>query len=243
VLIAAGGDGTVSAVGTAAVETGATFGVIPAGTLNHFARDAGIPLDPDAAIQAIKARRTRSFDVGEVNGRIFLNNASLGMYPRLVWERVMEQRRGWRKGPALAIALVKAWRRYRTLGVLVRVDDRDSFRRTPFLVVSNGEYTLTGMNFGTRATLDEGRLSIYVAPADGRFGVLTLPLRAITGRLDADARFETLRTTAATIETRRRRISVAVDGEIVMMRAPLHIRIRPRSLRTIVASPRESLQP
>ena len=144
VLVAAGGDGTVSAVASVAAETGATFGVIPAGTLNHFARDAGIPVERAAAIQTIKAGRTRWLDAGEVNGRLFLNNVSLGMYPRLVWERALEQRRGWRKGPALAIALVKAWQRYRTLGVLLRLDDRDVFRRTPFLVVANGEYRAVG---------------------------------------------------------------------------------------------------
>ena len=136
--------------------------------------------------------------------------------------------------------MVKAWSRYRTLGVHVRVDDRDSFRRTPFLVVANGRYTLTGMNLATRRALDGGRLSIYVAPADGRFGVLTLPLRVVTGRLEADSRFETFQTMEATIDTRHRRVSVALDGEVLTMRPPVSARIRPRSLRTIVASPSES---
>jgi diacylglycerol kinase family enzyme len=235
VLIAAGGDGTVSAVASVAVETGATFGVIPAGTLNHFARDAGIPLDRGAAVEAIKGGRTREIDVGEVNGQIFINNASLGMYPRLVWERVIHQRRGWRKGSALAIALAKAWWKYRTVGVVVRADDRKVFRRTPFLVVANGEYALDGMSLGARTAVNTGCLSIYVAPANGRFGVLTLPLRAVMGWLEAEPGFELLHTTEATLETDRRRVSVALDGEVTLMATPLRFRILPRALRTIVA--------
>ena len=235
VLIASGGDGTVSTVAAVALETGATFGVIPAGTLNHFARDAGIPLERAAAIAAIKAGRTRMLDVGDVNGYLFLNNVSIGMYPRLVWERAMEERRGWRKSSALAIALAKAWRRYRTVEVHLHVDGEDRHRRTPFLVVANGEYGLSGMRLGTRRSLDTGRLSVYVAPADGRFAVLTLPIRAIAGRLKAEPGFEIFPTTEARIDTFRPRISVALDGEVVMLQPPLDIRIRARALRTIVA--------
>src|SRR5512145_345184 len=104
VLVAAGGDGTVSTVASVAVRTQSTFGVIPLGTLNHFARDAGIPLDPAKAAAVIAAEHTRELDVGQMNGSTFVNNVSLGLYPRLVWERQREQHRGRGKWTAFALA-------------------------------------------------------------------------------------------------------------------------------------------
>jgi diacylglycerol kinase family enzyme len=84
ILVAAGGDGTVSSIAAVAVNTASVFGVIPLGTLNHFARDAGIPTDVDRAIATVGAGHTRQLDVGDVNGVPFVNNTSLGLYPRLV---------------------------------------------------------------------------------------------------------------------------------------------------------------
>ena len=99
-LVAAGGDGTVSVVAGVAVSTGSSLGVLPMGTLNHFAKDVGLPLDLEKAVEAIVAGRVHQVDVGEVNGRIFVNNSSVGLYPRMVWEREAEQRRGHRKWAA-----------------------------------------------------------------------------------------------------------------------------------------------
>ena len=104
-LVAAGGDGTVGAVAGVAVETNTIFGVLPMGTLNHFAKDVGLPLDLEAAVSVIVARHVRRCDVGDVNGRIFVNNSSVGLYPRMVWERKAEERRGHRKWTAFTIAM------------------------------------------------------------------------------------------------------------------------------------------
>jgi len=97
VLVAAGGDGTVSAVAAVAADAGAVFGVIPLGTLNHFAKDAGIPLDLQAAVDAIAAGRVDPIDIAMANGRAFVNNVSAGFYARAVRERQIEQRHGHAK--------------------------------------------------------------------------------------------------------------------------------------------------
>jgi diacylglycerol kinase family enzyme len=235
-VVAAGGDGTVGTVAAVAVEAGATFGVIPLGTLNHFARDAGIPTDLDAAVAAIAAGHVRTLDVGEVNGRVFVNNSSLGLYPRLVWEREAEQRRGRGKWTAFAIALFRTWRRYRTVTVRLTVDGREHVRRTPFVFIGNNAYRLEGLQMAARTALDHGQLSLYVAPHCGRFEILALPFRALAGRLAADVTFESFSATALSIETARRHVSVALDGEVAIMRPPLHYRIRAAALRTIVPS-------
>jgi diacylglycerol kinase family enzyme len=234
VLVAAGGDGTVSTVASVAVKTGSTFGVIPLGTLNHFAKDAGIPLDVDKAMGVIAAGHTRALDVAELNGRIFVNNASLGIYPRLVWERQQEQCRGRGKWTAFAIALVRTWRRYPTVDVRMVVNGLQLARRTPFVFIGNGEYRAEGLGLGTRASLNSGFLSIYLAPGVDRFEFLRLPLRALAGRLSADVHFEAFTARELTIEPARRTVDVALDGELRSAPPPLRAGVHPQVLNTLV---------
>lgn len=238
VLVAAGGDGTVSSVASVAARTGSMFGVIPLGTLNHFARDAGIPLDLDKAVATIAAGHTRTLDVADMNGRMFLNNASLGLYPRLVWEREAAESRGRGKWIAFAIALLRTWRRYPTVAVRMMVDGAALVRRTPFIFIGNGEYRAEGLGIGTRASLSGGRLSVYLAPECGRFEILALPLRALAGRLTADVKFESSYASEISIDTNWPSIPIALDGELATARPPIHFGIRPRALRTIVPDPK-----
>ena len=233
-IVAAGGDGTASTVAGVAVRSGATFGVIALGTLNHFARDAGIPLAVDEAVATIAAGRTRALDVGVMNEVAFLNNASLGLYPWLVWEREQEQSRGRRKFIAFAIAVARTWRRYPTVGVQMVVDDVTLVRRTPFVFIGNGEYSAEGMSLGTRASLNNGRLSVYLAPGVGREEFLRLPIRALRGQLRNDVKFESFRACDITIATAAARIDVALDGELKTTDTPLRLSVRRGALTTLV---------
>ncbi len=234
VLVAAGGDGTIGTVAGIAVEANATLGVLPLGTLNHFAKDAGIPLKLPEAVQTVVDGRVRDVDVGDLNGRIFVNNSSLGIYPRMVWERNAEQRQGRPKWVAFAIAMARTWRRYRMLVARMAVDRQVHVVRTPFIFVGNNEYSAEGFQLGARAAIDQGRLSIFIAPEIGRFEILTLPLRGLTKRLSADARFQSFLAEDVTIELSRHRPSVALDGEVTVMRPPLHFRIRRAALHLLV---------
>ncbi len=236
VLVAVGGDGTVSTVAAVAVETHSTLGVVPSGTLNHFAKDLALPLEVEGAIATIVAGHTQLVDVGEVNGRIFINNSSVGLYPRLVWERDAEQRRGHSKWIAFTIAMARTWRNYRTIVARIAVDkDRqEAIVRTPFIFVGNNQYTVKGFELGGRESLDAGRLSIFVAPECGRFEILSLPLRAILNQLGPAAPLAIFQAESLSVEVARHRLSVALDGEISTMRAPLMYRVRPRALRVIV---------
>jgi diacylglycerol kinase family enzyme len=233
VLVAAGGDGTVSTVASVAVNAGSVFGVIPLGTLNHFARDAGIPTDLDEAIATVAAGHSRQLDVGDVNGVTFINNTSLGLYPRLVWEREQERCRGRGKWTAFAIALARTWRRYPTVHVRMIVDGLPLIRRTPFVFVGNGVYRAEGLGVGTRDSLG-GTLSIYSAPDVERFEFPMLPIRALAGRLGADVNFEAFKACEITIDTRRQAVDLAVDGELRSVRAPLRYTVRSRALTALV---------
>jgi diacylglycerol kinase family enzyme len=237
-LVAAGGDGTVGTVAGVAVEIRAVFGVLPTGTLNHFAKDLGIPLDLAQAVHTIVAGRVKQVDVGEVNGRVFVNNSSIGLYPRMVWARETEQRRGRSKWTAFAIAVLRTWRSYRMFVGRLLIDDIPRFVHTPFIFIGNNEYIAEGFNLGSRTALDRGRLSAFIAPAYGRFEILALPFRALVGRLDPDAHLVKVFAERVVVEVARPSISVALDGEVAIMRPPLRYRMRPGALRTMVPADR-----
>jgi YegS/Rv2252/BmrU family lipid kinase len=233
-LVAAGGDGTVGTVAGVAVERQALLGVIPTGTLNHFARDVGIPKDLAQAVHTILAGREQRVDVGEVNGRVFVNNSSIGIYPRMVWEREQELRNGRRKKTAFAIAMLRTWRTYRTLICRLMIDATPHDVRTPFIFVGNNEYVAEGFSLGSRTRVDAARLSVFVAPDVGRFEILALPFKAMAGRLETDAHFANFTAAEVTVELRRPRVSVATDGEVTIMRTPLQFGIRGCALRVLV---------
>ena len=236
-IVAGGGDGTVSAVAGVLAGTRKTLGVLPLGTLNHFAKDLQLPLDLDGAMETIMAGRTVQVDVGEVNGRTFINNSSLGLYPRIVKEREKQQQLGWGKWPAFVWAAITVLRRYPLLNVRLSLDGKQLARRTPFVFIGNNEYEMEGFNIGRRACLDKGELSLYITHRTGRLGLLRLAVRALLGGLRNERDFTALRTREIWIETRHRRLHVAFDGETTIMVPPLHYRVRPGALRVIVPAP------
>ena len=235
IIVAGGGDGTINSVASAAIESGKTMGVLPFGTMNHFAKDLHIPLDLEGAIQTIVAGHQIKVDVGEVNGRIFVNNSSLGLYPSIVRERQRQQRLGWGKWPAYVWAALAVLRRYPFLNVRLTVDGKELASRTPFVFIGNNEYEMESLNIGGRACLDSGELSLYMSERTSRLGLLRLALRALFGGLRQEKDFIALRTKEIWIGTKHKRVRIALDGEVFMMEPPLHYRVRPRALRVLAA--------
>jgi diacylglycerol kinase family enzyme len=236
-VVAGGGDGTVSAVAAALAGSRVALGVLPLGTLNHFAKDAAIPLDLPSAIDAIAAGHAADLDTGDVNGRIFINNCSLGIYPRIVWQREQEQRKGRRKSIAFALAVVRVWREYRRVRVLIRDGESTRMVRSPFVFVGNNEYELEGVKLGARKALSRGVLHVCMAPGMTRSAVAGVLLSALAGRIDDVERFESQLTTDFTIDAWRRHLGVTLDGELFVMPAPLEFRTRPGALRVLVPAP------
>lgn len=234
VIVAGGGDGTINLVASALIESGKTLGVLPLGTLNHFAKDLKIPLDLEAAVRTIVAGHCTNVDVGEVNGQIFLNNSSLGLYPVIVHERLKKQRLGSGKWPAFVWAAATALRRYPFLRVHLIAQTNEFDLKTPFVFVGNNEYAMEMFNIGRREHLDRGLLSVYVTNRLGRLGLVRLAFRALFGRLREDRDFLALTTDQSKIKTRHKRLRVAFDGEVEIMNTPLRYRVRPRALSVIV---------
>jgi YegS/Rv2252/BmrU family lipid kinase len=232
-VVAGGGDGTTSSVAAALIGSDKTLGVLPLGTMNHFAKDLGIPLDIEGAVGTIVAGHAVRVDVGEVNGRIFLNNSSLGLYPRIIRERQRQQRLGWGKWPAYVWAAFTVLRRYPFLEIRLSVEGRELTDRTPFVFVGNNEYQMDRLTIGSRASLDTGHLSIYAASHTGRLGLLRLALRALLGGLRQDRDLLAFAAADLRVDTRRKRVRVALDGEVVVMEPPLYYRVRPAALRVL----------
>ena len=239
IIVAAGGDGTISAVAAELAGTDKILGVLPIGTLNHFAKDLGIPLDLETAVRTIKQGEVVAVDAGEVNGHVFINNSSLGIYPQIVSRREEQQERLARgKWPAFLWATVQAFRRFPFLDLRVTFEGRQIARKTAFLFVGNNEYEIAGFKLGSRACLNAGRLGLYLSHGTGRLGLFRLALHALFGRVDQAKDFEAFCVAEARIETSRRRLLVARDGEVEWMDTPLQYRIRPGALRVLV--PRET---
>jgi diacylglycerol kinase family enzyme len=233
-VVAGGGDGTISAVASVLAGSDIALGVLPLGTLNHFAKDLRIPLDVTEAARTIAAAHVVNVDVGEVNGRVFLNNSSLGLYPDIVRGRQHQQRLlGRGKWPALFWATWTTLRRSPFLNVRLCLDTQEQQYRSTFVFIGNNEYVMEGFNIGVRERLDTGRLSIYVTQRRGRLGLLLLGLRALFHRLDQADDFDAKSAHRIVVETRHRRLHVATDGEVTVMDTPLEYRIRPRALRVI----------
>lgn len=238
-VVAGGGDGTLNGVASRLVGSETLFGVLPLGTLNHFARDLGIPADARAALDVIATGRATRVDVGEVNGRYFLNNSSLGLYPDIVHERARQQRRlGRGKWSAFLWAVWGALRRSPFLSVRLTVEGKTSLHRTPFVFVGNNHYLMEGFQIGSRAGITDGMLSIYTADGARRWGLVRLGLRALFGRLRQAREFREDLAAELLVETPRTRMRVATDGEVVTLQSPFAYRIHAGGLRVIVpASP------
>lgn len=236
-VIVGGGDGTLSSAAEVLVGGPVPLGILPLGTKNHFARDLGVPADLNEAARVIAAGHVRQVDVGEVNGRVFINNCSLGVYADMVRDRetqeIRDDRRRW------AAMLRASWgslRRFRVRMVTLQVDGRVLRVTTPLVFVGNNRYETRLLALGRRTALDDGLLWLYVARNTSRLGIVRLGARMLLGRLEQAQDFETLATAELEVRTRRRHLRVAVDGEVRPMLSPLRWRSRPGAL-AVLAPP------
>lgn len=237
-IVVGGGDGTISLAAQELAGTGIPLGIIPLGTLNHFARDLGLPAGIEEAVAVIAAGHAVGVDLGEVNGRVFINNSSIGLYPEAVRERERQRRRTRRgKWLAMAIALLRVLRRLPRHRLAITVGQSQQPRRTPFAFIGNNRYALKPAAFGRRSCLTAGELCLFLARPSGRLAIAGLLLRAALGRLDEAQDFERFALRDFTIACRRHRLRVALDGEVAALRPPLRYRSRPGALRVIAPPP------
>jgi YegS/Rv2252/BmrU family lipid kinase len=234
VIVAGGGDGTISTIAAEVARAGKTLGVLPLGTLNNFSKDLGIPQDLPGAVGTIAAGDVRVIDLAEVNGHTFINNSSIGLYPQIVLRREEQQRLGRGKWNAAFWAALQMFRLSPFLRVRIELNGRTFLRKTPFVFVGNNEYEMELYNIGRRSSLEDGELSVYFLHRGGRTGVTLLLLHTIFGRLRQWKDFEEVNTNEITIQTRKKKLHVALDGEVRTLQTPLNYRTLPKALKVIV---------
>jgi diacylglycerol kinase family enzyme len=238
VVVAAGGDGTLNAVAQAALGSGCPYGVLPQGTFNYFSRTHGIPPQTDAAMQVLLHEVPRPVQVGLVNERPFLVNASVGLYPEVLQDREgWKERFGRRRGIAVLAALGTLLRGYRSLRLEVELEGRVRKVRTPTLFIGNNALQMEQMGLTLAQDIDAGRLAGIMLRPVSRLEILWLMWRGAFGGLSQADELVCLPFVTLTIRParpfRRRRIKVAIDGEIVWMPLPLTFSVSPQPLMLI----------
>ena len=234
VVVAGGGDGTVNAVASVVAGRSCAMGVLPLGTLNHFAKDLKIPTELEPALETLMTGQITAVDVGEVNGKVFVNNSSLGLYPEIVLRRESEQKRGRAKWIALAEASWEVLKWHPFLAVNLNVDGKEIVRKTALVFIGNSPYRISGVDAGTRASLTEGKLSLYVTHKEGRPGLIRLALKSITGLIDQGRDLDCMTASEVGIRMHKKIVDVAMDGEVVALKTPLQYRVRPKALNVVV---------
>ena len=236
VVVAAGGDGTINAVAQVVLTSGRPFGVLPQGTFNYFSRTHGIPLDTAEATRALLDARVRPVQVGLLNDRVFLVNASLGLYPQLLEEReAYKQQFGRRRLVAVWAGVVTLLRAHRPLRLRLEHAGEVRVMRTSTLVVGNNPLQLQQLGLPEARAVQQGQLAAIAVRPVGPLAMVGLLLRGALGRLgDADhvVNFACERLTVWPYG--RRRLKVAMDGEVAWLDTPLVFQVAPHPLPLLV---------
>ncbi len=239
IIVAGGGDGTVNAVATALMgHPSIHLGVLPLGTLNHFARDLDIPIDVARAVDIICAGHSKAIDVGVVNGCHFLNNSSVGLYPAIVRLRESLQTAGYSKWWAALLSSLRILSKFRRFDLEVQPSDGPFIKRkTALLFVGNNAYETAVTKLGTRTAIDRGRLWINLPISQTRMGFI-LGLVALVFQREKPADTLIFEATSLKVSSKKRLLTVAADGEILHLKPPLNYRILPKALNVLVPVPR-----
>jgi diacylglycerol kinase family enzyme len=237
-IAVAGGDGTMACAAQALRGKDTELALLPLGTLNHLARDLNIPAEIEAAAQLAVHGKAIGIDLGSVNGHCFVNNASIGLYPKMVRERdAVRSRRNW---PKWLATLPAAWDALASIPhhrLRVKMEGGEKPLVTPLLFVGNGIYSLEQGKVGCRSTLSGGKLGIYAISHRSRAALLWFAARAIIGRADPRADFVLIgESESLDVRAHGAEIEIATDGEVRRMATPLRFAVQAQALRVVTES-------
>jgi diacylglycerol kinase family enzyme len=209
-----------------------TLGIIPTGTLNHFAKDLGLSADIEDSIKRVARGNSKWVDVGHINDKIFLNNSSIGIYARIA--NVKRRTKIWLFRFSLGI-LSGLWfivkpPHYR---LTINLNDKTIHRTTPIIFIGNNKYDLTGVGLFNRRHIDKNKLSVYVIKTINPFTLITVGLGILIGRI-TPAYFESYDIQKLKITSKRKKVLVAYDGEVDRLATPISYSIKKSELRVIV---------
>lgn len=235
-VIVGGGDGTISAAASALAGTETVLGILPLGTLNHFARDLALSTDLDEAAKAIAHGKVRRVDIGEMNDHVFINNSAIGLYPLMVVDRDLQRKKlGRSKRLAMILASLRTLIRFNHHRLTLTVNEERTGRvDTPLLFVGNNDYRIDIGAPGKRERLDGGELSVLVMRKKTRRGLVAASIRALFRRSRPDDMVQLEHVDRLRVSSSRPRLAVSLDGEVVRAEPPFDYKVRKKALRVIV---------
>lgn len=234
-IVAAGGDGTVTGVAHALLGTDVNLGVLPLGTFNYFARGLGLPQEPEPAARAILGGHTRRISAGTVNGQLFLNNASLGIYPTILQAREDIYARWGRSRIMAHWSVARTLVRFqRPMRMRLTADGQPQNLRTPLVFVARSAYQLERFGLQGAQAISDDKFAVFVVHGGTRWDLFKLAMRLALRRVQVGRDVDLIYAHDLTVETGRTRPRVAFDGEKRRMSDPLEFRIEPMALSIIV---------
>lgn len=241
-VVVAGGDGTAACAAQTLKDSDAELALLPLGTLNHLARDLGIPGDLEGAAALAANGRAMRIDVGEVNGHRFVNNASIGLYPFMVRRR--DDARKKSGVPKWLATLPAAWDALARLPhhrLRIDLGEGEQPLVTPLLFVGNNLYSLEAGDIGSRASLTDSRLNIFAVAQRGRGALIWFALRTLFGFADTERDFVAIgECETLTVRSSGGSIEIALDGEVRRLESPLRFTVLAGALR--IVAPGESAE-
>ncbi len=231
-IVAGGGDGTVNLLVNMIHHTDTVLGILPLGTFNHFARDAGIPLEMDAALRTLIKGDVQSVDIAEVNGHIFVNNSSVGIYPLSVTERKYQQRRlNIGKIPAMTLAVLKTIFWFPRYSITAKSQEIVHSVTSPAFFIGNNRYHLSPFSIGKRESVTEGILCGYAFECTRFFCPVHFLFLLLFNQLKLSDKFIDLRFREIILNSSKKHLKVSLDGEILKLNTPLIYKNYPGKLR------------
>jgi diacylglycerol kinase family enzyme len=230
-IVVAGGDGTINAVATACVEVNRPLGILPAGTFNYVARNLRVPTNILQAVSVIVNGQVRPVGVGEINGRIFLHNAGFGLYTRMLERREQDVRRFGRSRLIAFLSGIRCLLSSHPLYAVELVGEGRMERRlTTTLFFGCNALQLEELSVAAADCLRHQKLAVLSLELRSRWEITVAACAGLMGRLDRVNTTETFCASILRVQTRRRRLKVVIDGELVLLRPPLDVRFRPGAL-------------
>jgi diacylglycerol kinase family enzyme len=234
-IIISGGDGTISSNINLAVENDIPMGIIPNGTFNNFAGDNGIPEDTDEALKIIKEFNSTEIDIGTINGDYFINNSSIGLYTTSVKIRERTKKEySLNKLTAMSLALIRTFYLFPMIYAEIKTKESVFKDKTPFVFIGNNKYYFNLLSLGMRDSLAAGKLYVYHTKCKYRLCLFRIAVKALFSFLQNEKDFDATSAEEITIHSKKKKITVAADGELYKMNTPLTYKILPRAVKLLV---------
>lgn len=235
VVLAAGGDGTIRAVAEAAAQAGVRFGAIAIGTFNFFARTHKLSEDPEQAIRDALTGHSKNVRLGEINGHIFLINASVGLYGKSISEREKNTQRFGRNRMVATLSTLKSLlNSHRNLNATFETPRGSENRKTPMIFIGNNYLQLHNLNFDVAECMKKDMLAVVLFKPVHRTSILRILWHTLLRKIDTNDDVESFCMRAMTIHTQRKSHQVALDGELFHLEAPLEVKALPKALQLMV---------